>query len=256
MWVDKRVGGKERIYVLYDVADRQSAKLNNQQHVASESFVYDDFWSWDIHGKTWRRERLTGNVPSPRSESAYTFNEQVGLAVVYGGFTGSLPTVHTEPRPQLHPFTYYADTFVYVPHSIPGSPTSGPRWKQVITRGFPTYRAQSQFITDTATGKMYLFGGYADARIIPDTGRKKTMPFGDLWELKLDVPGGHFEGVDFDLEKRTAIAGPWKRCFNCGDVGPWMKCGGTCRGKVFFCEHGCLVGGWRLHKEMHGCAKE
>jgi hypothetical protein len=51
--------------------------------------------------------------------------------------------------------------------------------------------------------------------------------FGDLWELRIDEPGGGFEGVDLEEERRTAAAGPWLRCFTCGSAGNWKKCSGT-----------------------------
>jgi hypothetical protein len=47
-----------------------------------------------------------------------------------------------------------------------------------------------------------------------------------VWQLRLDVPGGDFEGVDLDEEARTEKAGPWQRCFTCGDAGMWKKCSG------------------------------
>lgn len=82
-----------------------------------------------------------------------------------------------------------------------------------------------------------------------------SKPFGDLWELRLDVPGGHFDAVDLEEEIRTAKAGPYQRCFACGNAGPWRKCGGSCRGRVFFCGSECLKDGWKEHKTMHGCRK-
>ena len=54
-----------------------------------------------------------------------------------------------------------------------------------------------------------------------------SKPFGDLWELRLDVPGGHFDAVNLEEEIRTAKAGPYQRCFACGNAGPWKKCGGS-----------------------------
>ncbi|KAI0075656.1 hypothetical protein K474DRAFT_1646268 [Panus rudis PR-1116 ss-1] len=264
IWLDDRVKGKERIYILYGEANRQGAKIHYEPYGAEESFGYEDFWSWDIHGKEWRRERLVGNAPSPRSESAYTFNKELGLTAVFGGYMPSVPTMRPEQQLQ-HSFTYYADTFVYIPpplsdesskKAVTTTSSLGPRWKQVITRGFPTYRAQSQLFTDPATGKMYLFGGYTNAQFIPDNRHEISRAFSDIWQLKLDIPGGYFEGVDLEEEKRTATAGPWKRCFNCGNAGPWRKCGGSCHGKAFFCEPQCLREGWKLHKEMHRCKKQ
>lgn len=50
--------------------------------------------------------------------------------------------------------------------------------------------------------------------------------YADLWQLRLDLPGGDFDKVNLEEEARTAKAGPWQRCFTCGTAGPWKKCGG------------------------------
>lgn len=101
-----------------------------------------------------------------------------------------------------------------------------PKWKQVLTRGFPTYRCQAQLVSDPATGKTYLFGGYTNSEFVPTRKAYISRSFGDVWQLRVDEPGGYFDGVDLDEEARTAKAGPWQRCFGCGDTGPWRKCGG------------------------------
>jgi hypothetical protein len=42
------------------------------------------------------------------------------------------------------------------------------------------------------------------------------------------MPGGGFDEGDVDVaeEAKTARVGPWQRCFACGAVGKWRKCGG------------------------------
>lgn len=82
IWADTRVEGSERIYLLFGEADRQGAKMHHEPHASSESFGYGDFWSWDINGKSWRRERLVGNPPCARSEMAYTFVSCSYLSIV------------------------------------------------------------------------------------------------------------------------------------------------------------------------------
>jgi hypothetical protein len=99
-------------------------------------------------------------------------------------------------------------------------------WKQVLTRGFPTYRAEGQILSDPQTGKTFLFGGFTNCDFIADKKHLVTRTFSDLWELRIDMPGGGFESVDLDEEKRSARAGPWQRCFACGSTGYLMKCGG------------------------------
>lgn len=65
-----------------------------------------------------------------------------------------------------------------------------------------------------------------NTEFVPSRVKNTSRSFADLWELRLDLPGGGFEGVDLEEEARTAKAGPWQRCFSCGSAGPWKKCGG------------------------------
>jgi hypothetical protein len=62
-----------RIYILYGVADRQRAQIENQPHAASDAFGYSDFWSWSLMEQKWRREIISGNPPCPRAEMACTY---------------------------------------------------------------------------------------------------------------------------------------------------------------------------------------
>lgn len=154
-------------------------------------------------------------------------HEQLDKVILFGGSNSTLPTFNNDMQSAFQ-YTYFADTFV-LDQSPLASPHTGPRWKQVLTRGFPTYRSQAALFTDPATGRVFLFGGYTAVKFIPpraDPLAEDSRAFGDLWELKLDLPGGHFEGVDLEEEARTARLGPWQRCYNCGSAGPWKKCGG------------------------------
>ncbi|CAL1701225.1 unnamed protein product [Somion occarium] len=226
MWVDKRVSGGEKIYLLYGDADRVSAKQGGQVYGASGCYAYDDLWSWDIRKEVWRRERIDGNPPCPRSEMGCTFNEKLGMTILFGGYSPTLETYLPEQK-KCHSFTYFGDTFLYIPPSSSPSPSSErPKFKQVITRGFPTYRAGAHLFTDPATGKVYLFGGYTNSQLIPEPRDDAMRSYADLWQLRLDVPGGHFEDANLEEDARTARVGPWQRCFNCGNAGPWKKCGG------------------------------
>lgn len=150
------------------------------------------------------------------------------MVVLFGGYSPSIPTTYKN-EVEASGYTYYADTFVSSPsYSLPSSPST-PKWKQVLTRGFPTYRAQARLFSDPHTGKTFLFGGYTNTQFISaSSGKRSSRSYGDLWQLKLECPDGWFEGVDLEEEARTAKAGPWKRCFGCGSAGPWKKCGGMC----------------------------
>ncbi|KAI0659951.1 hypothetical protein C8Q70DRAFT_105866 [Cubamyces menziesii] len=246
-WVD---GKGEKIYLIYGMADRQGAQMFQAEFASSEGFVYDDCWSWDIKAERWQRERVSGNYPCPRAEMSACYNPVTNQAVMFGGYNPALP-FYVEGSQVCFGFNYFSDTFV-LDYREPA-----PRWKQVITGSFPTYRAQGQLLTDPATGRMYLFGGYTNTDWVP-TGNQKhdlTRSYGDVWELRVDTPGGLFEEVDWEDERRTAQLGPWQACYSCGSVGVWKKCGGTCDGRVFFCTPNCQKESWPEHKRKHACRR-
>ncbi|RDB31086.1 hypothetical protein Hypma_000053 [Hypsizygus marmoreus] len=256
-WVGK---DQNRIFVMYGDADRQAAKRKNEAHGGTFSVAYDDLWSWDIKRGKWNREKMLGNIPSQRTEMACTYNRKLDKVVVFGGYSPTVPTGYPNQRASCA-FSYYADTFIASDAEPEYGPTSSgvasPKWKQVLTRGYPTYRAQARLFCDEKTGKTFLFSGYTNMEFIHcgEEPLMKTRTFVDLWQLRMDVPGGFFEGVDMEEEARTAKAGPWQRCFFCGSAGQWKKCGGTCGGRAFFCNSQCLKDGWKEHKTSHNCRK-
>ncbi|KAJ6473405.1 hypothetical protein C8R47DRAFT_1145423 [Mycena vitilis] len=252
----------ERMYLMFGHFDREpNARKPGELHGAGEAFQHEDLWSWSVKEGLWRRERISGNPPSARTEFAYTYNEKLGRVVVFGGYHPTLPTTVTAPGGQTLEFaySYFADTFLCdldpTANASNESRRPGPQWKQVLTAGFPTYRCQAQLIVDNATGKTYMFGGWTNNQYIPTHTKVISRSFGDVWELRVDLPGGHFDGVDAEEEARVAPAGPWQRCFACAAAGPWKKCGGTCNGRVFFCGAACLREGWSEHKRTHKCGK-
>ncbi|KAF8961955.1 hypothetical protein BDZ97DRAFT_1905393 [Flammula alnicola] len=253
-WVGK---DKNKIFVMYGDANRMGAQLARQAMLGHS------------RGK-WTREKIVGNAPSPRTEMAAVYNPILDKVVTFGGYSPSAPTFHRQNNELFH-YSYYADTFI-CDFNNPRSSSVDPQgrasssrasavdsipssWRQVLTRGFPTYRARAHLIVDPATGKTYLFSGYINTEYVPSRLKQFSRSFCDLWELRMDIPGGHFDGVDLEEEARTAKAGPWQRCFACGSAGPWKKCGGACRGRVFFCSPQCLKDGWREHKQNHNCRK-
>ncbi|KAJ6564110.1 hypothetical protein B0H19DRAFT_1209820 [Mycena capillaripes] len=212
-WLRKDQTG---IFFMYGIADRHAAMIQKQQHGGLYSYAYADLWT---------RDRMHGHVPSPRGETACIYNTR-GLTkyhqnavldkiILFGGYSPTVPTWFED----INDTTFIGDM-----NSV--SSTCAPvSRKQVLMRGFPTYRAESIFLTDAKTGKIFLFGGY-----------KNTISrrFVDLWQLRLDVPGEFFQGVYLEEEARTATAGPWQRCFSC-------EC---CNGR-----------GWKEYKETHACGK-
>ncbi|KIY65428.1 hypothetical protein CYLTODRAFT_400420 [Cylindrobasidium torrendii FP15055 ss-10] len=249
-WVSK---DKQKIFFFAGNADRMGAGMFKKKHGGDHSFDYDDLWSWNVSEKVWRRERVVGNRPSRRTEMSYVYNPVLDKFFIFGGYSPTVPTTNFSRRNTMFTFSYYADTFM-----LDSDDPSKSSFKHVITRGFPSYRALGQLVVDDQTGKTYLWGGYTNTQFVPQhksSNINTTRNFTDLWELRVDVEGGGFEGVNLDEEARTAKAGPFCRCFNCESTGSWQKCGGTCKGKAFFCSQACLKEGWKEHKQRHGCRK-
>lgn len=70
-WIDK---DGSRMYVMYGEADRPAAQaFGERPYGAQDGYVYGDMWSWGIQDEKWRKERMTGNPPAPRSEVASTY---------------------------------------------------------------------------------------------------------------------------------------------------------------------------------------
>jgi hypothetical protein len=69
-WVSK---DKDRFYLLFGQCDRQGAGLKAEPHGGSSAYPFEDMWSWDLNSEKWRRERLSGNPPCPRTEMACTY---------------------------------------------------------------------------------------------------------------------------------------------------------------------------------------
>ncbi|KDR73274.1 hypothetical protein GALMADRAFT_72626 [Galerina marginata CBS 339.88] len=227
------------------------------------NYPYDDLWSWDIRREQWTQERIRGNTPGPRSEMAAVYSLKLKKLITFGGYNPAAP--HWNGA-QITPFSYLADTFVcdiitavavdQPPTDDQGKCLEGMECRQVLTRGFPTYRARASLFEDPVSGKIYLFSGYFEQEFIPSLAIKGDVKcFSDIWQLRVDLPGGDFVGIDVEEEARTAKAGPWQRCFSCGSVGSWKKCNGACKGRAFFCDRECLKDGWKEHKIMHGCRK-
>ncbi|KAJ7114948.1 hypothetical protein C8R44DRAFT_710014 [Mycena epipterygia] len=252
---------KTRIFLLFGTFDREAAHFHNEIHGSTESFGYDDFWSWSVTDEIWRRERMSGNPPCARTEMACAYNEKLQKTIVFGGYQPDLSTFVLTPGQEIRfDYSYFADTFIYdmAPSAVDvrAEPTLGaPKWKQVLTPGFPTYRCQAHLACDPATGNTYMFGGWTNSQFIPTRTKLFSRSFGDLWQLRVDLPGGKFDEVNVEEEARVAKAGPWQRCFACAGAGPWKKCGGSCKGRVFFCGSTCLREGWKEHKQLHKCRK-
>ncbi|KAL1686502.1 hypothetical protein GGG16DRAFT_117825 [Schizophyllum commune] len=208
-----------RFWMMYGHADRQATPEDHPHHVSGDdAFQYEDAWTYDVDTGKWTKERIPGNAPAPRTEAGSAYDPTTGQAIVFGGYHPQLMTYVPEMNVCFN-FCYFADSFVC---SL--SPT--PRWRQVLTAGFPTYRAQPTICADPDTGALYMFGGFANSDYVPVRGNMWSRTYGDLWKLVIAPPGKDLEGVNVEEEARTARAGPWQRCFTCGAAGQWRKCGG------------------------------
>jgi hypothetical protein len=241
---------RKKLYVHYGNANRMSQwiRLPKGEHAAETDHTYEDTWSYNTSTKQWNRENVAGNYPCPRTEHSLVFNKHLnngkGGVVCFGGYSATTTTYIPEKNLNFT-YAYFADTFLLDPETM--------TWKQVLTRGFPTYRAQHRLAVDPATGRTYLFGGYTNSDFVPSK-HVFSRSFNDIWELCIDIAGGGIEkDYDWHDEERTAVMGPWKTCFNCGAVGPWKMCGGTCGGKTWYCGKACGDEAWGEHRKMHGC---
>lgn len=82
-------------------------------------------------------------------------------AFVFGGYCERLPTYLPHvggPPGVLLTHSYFADAFSF-------SAEDG-RWSHVLTRGFPTYRALMQLLSDQ-DGRVWLFGGHCPSQFAP-----------------------------------------------------------------------------------------
>ncbi|KAH8108389.1 hypothetical protein DFH11DRAFT_1516950 [Phellopilus nigrolimitatus] len=243
MWA---VPAQRRLYLIFGDANRSGALRARKRHGNQSDFTYDDFWSFDAASKTWYRERLRGSFPAPRTEMAAIYNPLLQRAIVYGGYNASMSSA-MDDKSMFH-FSFFGDAFVMDPETK--------MWQHVITKGFPSYRAMAALCCDPETGVTYLYGGYTNTDYVPSKSVTSRV-FGDIWQLKLDMAGGHLTENDLRRDARMETMGPWRRCFTCGECGTsYSKCGGTCGGQFFFCSAVCHKNGWKEHKETHGCKKK
>lgn len=243
---------ESKLFVMYGNANRMGEGLSRNPtttHGADSDYTYEDIWAYHIPTRKWTREKLRGNYPSPRTEFSTVYNPHLDRTLAFGGYCGTTNTYFPD-RGLNFTFAYYADTFLWNPHDR--------KWAQVLTRGFPTYRAQARLLVDPdAGGKTYLFGGYTNSDFVPSQ-HVVSRAFNDVWELKIDFEDGKGGIVDRERElgeeeERTAVMGPWGTCYCCGAVGQWRMCGGRCGGVVRYCSNECGREAWGEHKRVHGC---
>ena len=261
---------EKRMYVLYGYA----ARPKTEEHKDRVDYQYTDLWSYHFTERSWKRERLRGNFPAPRSKMTCVYHPLLHSVIVFGGCNVRMPTNKSQFAGVDLGFTNFADTFILNMKTR--------IWKQVLTHNIPHHRVYSQAHVDLATGNIYLYGGnshlivsYIVLLISPSllailTGgcmsvllplkradkEKKDVAVGDLWQLKLDLPGHDFDRIEFDRESEIGSFGPWKLCFCCKEYKiNMMKCGGTCGGSIYLCSAECQRKSWTEHKHAHRCRK-
>ncbi|THH27827.1 hypothetical protein EUX98_g6367 [Antrodiella citrinella] len=192
---------QRKLYLCFGDANRSQAERSGHPSGFHTDYVYNDLWSYSVDTQGWKRERLRGNFPSPRAEHCTVYHPILKRTIVYGGYNADLNSANT------FGFAFFSDAFVH-------DPGSG-IWKQVITRGFPTYRAQCALVVDPDTGVTYLYGGWTNSEYYPSK-VVLNRTFDDLWQLKLDIVRGGMSEDDFHIDPRTVPHGPWYQCFSCG----------------------------------------
>ncbi|KIJ53637.1 hypothetical protein M422DRAFT_775679 [Sphaerobolus stellatus SS14] len=122
-------------------------------------------------------------------------NKKIGKVVVVGGSSTRI----ARQKYISQQSSYMADTFPFDPEYT--------SWKQVISPGFQPHRSHSHLISDTETGRIFLFGGTT----FDNSATEQIFTcLNDLWELILDICGGNFEEVDLEEEARNAPAANMK----------------------------------------------
>lgn len=114
---------------------------------------------------------------------------------MFGGYNASVPTIHAPGA--FFNFSYYADTFILDPEPEDGS---APYWRQVITRGWPTYRAQAKLFTDPETYASFLLP--KNAQTLSNLNQWQALPL-----RRLHQPGVHQGSSQrHDTELRRPVA--------------------------------------------------
>ena len=57
---------------------------------------------------------------------------------------------------------------------------------------------------------------------------RTTRCFSDVWQLRLEMPGGGMTEEDRQIDVRTETMGPWRRCYTCGDPQVMTSCYVAC----------------------------
>lgn len=122
--------------------------------VENDWTVIDDTWEWD--GLDWLR-RAPALSPSPRRTAAMAFDDQRGVAVLFGGI------VRIADGEDL----FYNDTWEW----------NGETWANIVADGNPPARANAKMFFDPVRGKVVLFGGYQRIE-----GKDSFIFFDDVWE--------------------------------------------------------------------------
>jgi len=143
---------QRKLYMMYGQANRQQAFFNRTPHGAQTDHVYYDIWAFDIDTKRWGQLKLRGNYPGARTEIAYTHSEKLGRSFIYGGYHPEMSTMSDSTF--MFKYSYFSDTYVFDPETL--------LWKQVLVRGFPSYRAAASLVVDEDTGKLFMYGGYVN----------------------------------------------------------------------------------------------
>lgn len=114
----------------------------------------DDLWSYSILEKKWTRERIRGNFPPPRFFTSAVYHRGLKSVLMHGGLGSTCCVVHSpQPMREEERFKYTLNGDAYIMDTQTGI------WRQIVTRGFPTWRSQGHLLVDNDTGKIYLFGG-------------------------------------------------------------------------------------------------
>ena len=153
-WVSS---GEDKFFLMYGSPSfHRISNLQPRDRMREEK--YSDLWSYSFRQRRWTRERLRGNFPCHRNDAICAYNAKLNKFVLYGGASNDIPSFSLYVRGGTIDVAYcvLGDTFVLDLETR--------KWRQVITRNFPSWRSAGSLMVDE-DGSMYMYGGMLHIQI-------------------------------------------------------------------------------------------
>jgi len=150
--------------MVFDASRKQVLLFGGRFRPESQSSgaytLYNDLWAFDVNTDTWSEVNATGDVPSPRINSAMVYDTKSDKVLLFGGSTSTSGLT----------FAPQADTYVYDPETQV--------WTRLSTDVAPPARLFHRMIVDTSHDRILLYaGGDENAWLGPF--------YNDLWAFSM-----------------------------------------------------------------------